>query len=129
MGCGNPFNPSVITLDADSGAQIGSPVRIGRGVYSVKYDRARDHVYAASGVGANVAVIKAAANAPVNVREAVFTKPGARTLAFDPASGAIFTAAADGRFNPTASVNEDVGGARAAEGARTFSPGPFWSRC
>ena len=30
----------------------------------------------------------------------MFTKAGARTIALDPISGAIFTMAPDGRFNP-----------------------------
>lgn len=111
VGCGNPFNPSVITLDADLGTQIGLPIRIGRGVYSVKYDAARNHVYAASGVAGNIAIIQATPGIAFGVREAVFTKPGARTLAFDPASGAVFTAAPDGRFNPSTFVNEDLAGA------------------
>lgn len=98
--------------------QIGFPIKIGRGVYSVKYDRARDHVYATSGIAGNLAVIKASPGAPYNVREAVFTKAGARTLAFDPASGAVYTAAPDGRFNPSAPVNEDLAGAWFGGGSR-----------
>lgn len=95
--------------------QVSPPIKIGRGVFAVKYDAARQHVYASSGVAGNIAVIRATPGAtPYNVREAVFTKAGTRTMAFDPNSGAIFTAAPDGRYNPRMPVNEDLSGAPTA---------------
>jgi hypothetical protein len=113
VGCADPGAPSLLVLDSATGAKKAAAIPIGRGNDGVRWDAARGRIYASSGVAANVVVIQQRVSAGADayaVREAIVTKPGARTLTFDPTSGTIYTAAPDGRFDPTKPFDADAWG-------------------
>jgi hypothetical protein len=112
VGCANPGAPILLVLDSTTGAKKAS-LPIGRGNDGVRWDATRGRIYVSSGVAANVVVIQQRVTAGVDayaVREAITTKPGARTLTFDPVSGVIYTLAPDGRYDPTRPFDADAWG-------------------
>lgn len=112
VGCANPGAPILLVLDSTTGVKKAS-LPIGRGNDGVRWDATRGRIYVSSGVAANVVVIQQRVTGGVDayaVREAITTKPGARTLTFDPLSGVIYTLAPDGRYDPTRPFDADAWG-------------------
>ena len=112
VGCANPGAPLLLVLDSASGVKRAA-LPIGRGNDGVRWDAARGRIYASSGVAANVVVIQQHVVSGADsyaVREAIVTKPGARTLTFDPVSGVIYTMAPDGRYDPRQPYDPDAWG-------------------
>ena len=113
VGCGDAGAPQLLALDARTGARMAS-VPIGRGNDGVVYDAQRRLIFASSGAVGTITVVQQYVDTSgadsYAVREALFTKAGARTLAYDPQTGAVFTMAPDGRYNPALPVNADMAG-------------------
>jgi len=106
VGCGDAGGPALLVLSTQDGSQRAS-LPIGRGNDGVVYDKARGRVMASSGVAGNIAIIKQNSADTYALQEVIFTKAGARTIAQDPASGALFTMAPDGRYNPALPYDAD----------------------
>ena len=99
-------------LNAATGALVAT-LPIGRGNDGVRYDAARQRIYVSSGVAGNVVIIQQNVVGALDsyaVREAVFTRPGARTLTFDPVTGTIYTMAPSGTYDPSQPVDPDAFG-------------------
>ncbi len=110
IGCGNAASPQLLVLHLLTGARITS-LPIGRGNDGVAYDATRRLIFASSGAVGTLTVVQQHSADVYAVREVVFTKMGARTLALDTASGTVFTMAPDGRYNPALPLNADMAGA------------------
>ena len=108
IGCADASAPMLLVLDAATGRSVAT-VPIGRGNDGVSYDARRGLIYASSGTVGTITVVQqqAVGGSGYAVREVLFSGVGARTMAFDPATGTLFTATADGRFNPALPVDAD----------------------
>ena len=96
VGCGDAGSPMVVVLDATAGTKVAT-VPIGRGNDGLIYDPNTARIFASSGVAGNIAVIQQSmAPESYTATSAVFTKMGARTLAYDNVTGTLFTMAPDG---------------------------------
>lgn len=89
-GC---HNEQMAVLDAASGKVLASPA-IGQGVDACAFDPGTGFAFASCGDG-TMTVVKETAPGNFPVLEKVLTKPGARTMALDPVTHAVFLAAAD----------------------------------
>lgn len=94
IGCKGPA-PVLAVVDAKSG-RVVARVGIGRGNDGVVWDAARKRIFTANGIDGNVVMVDQ--NGPDTYRfaGAFTTRPIARTLAEDPATGRIFTMTAAG---------------------------------
>ncbi len=95
-------NPILLVMNSDSGALV-TTIPIGRGNEVVKFDAARRRVYASSGVAGNIVVVQQNVDPRTGADtyialEAVTTKPGAKTMDFDPLTGSLITLAPDGWY-------------------------------
>ena len=108
IGCADASAPMLLVMDAATGARVAT-VPIGRGNDGVSYDARRGLIYASSGTVGTVTVVQqqAVGGSGYAVREVLFSGVGARTMTFDPATGTLFTATADGRYNPALPVDSD----------------------
>ena len=106
IGCGDASMPMLLVMNAATGATVAT-VPIGRGNDGVIYDATRKLVYASSGTVGTITVIQQNAGTNFAVREVLFSAVGCRTLALDPATGTLFTATGEGRYNPSVPVNSD----------------------
>ncbi len=93
--------PMLAVLDLDAGFQVAS-VPIGRGNGGVVWDRAARRVYASNGVAGNVAVIQQRPDDvdTYELLEAVTTYVGAARLAYDAEKRVLWTASAQGAYDP-----------------------------
>ena len=92
-------NEQTVVLDADTGAVLVS-LPIGKGVDACAFDPATSFAFASCGDG-TLAVVKEERAGEFHVVGNVPTKKGARTMALDPATHAIYLAAADYEPTPT----------------------------
>jgi len=118
IGCGDASTPVLLILNSATGAMI-TTVPIGRGNDGVIYDAARGLIYASSGTVGTITVIQQNSANDYAVREVLFSAVGARTLALDPATGTLFTATGEGRYNPSNPVDADFAGTM-------YSPNEFF---
>jgi YVTN family beta-propeller protein len=86
-------NNKMVILDTQSGKVIASS-SIGEGADAVAFDAAHQLVFSSNGESGTLSVIGASAPADYHAVQTVPTKPGARTMALDPASGMLYTASA-----------------------------------
>lgn len=86
-------NAVLAEVDADTGRLLGRSA-IGRGADAVVFDAARGRVLVSSAEGF-VSVFEAAADGPLRAAASVQTRATGRTMALDPASGALFVPAVD----------------------------------
>lgn len=97
-------NKKMIILDSDTGKVIASP-SIGEGADAVVFDPARRLVFSSNGESGTISVISAARSG-YGPLQTLTTKVGARTMAIDPSSGAVYTvSAALGAKPPASSAN------------------------
>jgi hypothetical protein len=98
-------------LDTSDGFPVAT-VPIGRGNGAVVFDATTRRVYASNGVAGNVAVIQQHPDDPdaYALLEAVTTYVGASRMALDVAAGVIWTASAQGSFDPMRPVVADSAG-------------------
>ena len=106
IGCGDASMPMLLVMNAATGAAVAT-VPIGRGNDGVIYDSQRMMVYASSGTVGTITVIQQNAATNFAVREVLFSAVGCRTLALDPATGTLFTATGEGRYNPSVPIDAD----------------------
>lgn len=102
VGCRGD-HPVLAVVDAASGTGIAT-TDLGRGNDGVIWDAASGRVFAANGVDANIVVYHATADG-ATLDHAFTTRPGARTIAYDPAHGTLFSVTAAGIVDPTRPVN------------------------
>ena len=100
-GC---HNEKMVVLDASSGQVLATPP-IGQGVDACAFDPGTGFAFASCGDG-TLTVVKEAAAGGFAVVEKVPTKMGARTMALDPATHAVYLAAADYAPAPTPAAGE-----------------------
>ena len=100
-GC---HNEQLVVLDAGSGKVLATPA-IGQGVDACAFDPGTGMAFASCGDG-TLTVVKEAAGGGFAVLEKVPTKPGARTMALDPATHAVYLATADFAPAPTPAPGE-----------------------
>ena len=112
-GC---HNEQMIVLDADAGKVLGS-LPIGKGVDADAFDPATGFAFASCGDG-SLTVAKEEPAGTFHVVERVNTRPGARTMALDPQTHAVYVAAAD--FEPAPTPGPDGKRARPKMVAGTF---------
>ena len=103
--------PLLAVLDLADGFMVAQ-VPIGRGNGAVVYDASQRRVYACNGVAGNVAVV---AQHPQDadqyaLLEAATTYVGASRCALDAATGTLWTASAQGSYDPTRPANPDRAG-------------------
>jgi YVTN family beta-propeller protein len=100
IGCGNK---TMIVMDASSGKALAT-LPIGQGVDACVYDSVGKRVFASCGDG-TMTVVKQSAKDTYTVSEKAVTEPRARTMAFDPTTGAAYLPAA--KFGPTPTATPD----------------------
>ena len=103
IGCRSDA-PVLAVIDSGHG-KIVTTLTLGRGNDGVVYDSARHRILTTNGVDANIVVFDQVDPDIYRLEQAITTRPSARTLAYDQASGRIFTVAAQGVVNPAAPVN------------------------
>ncbi len=100
-GC---HNEQMVVLDAGSGKVLATPA-IGRGVDACAFDPGTGFAFASCGDG-TLTVVKEAGTGEFSVVEKLATKTGARTMALDPVTHAVYLAAADYEPAPTPAPGE-----------------------
>ena len=90
-------NQKLIVLDSRSGRRVAE-LPIGRGVDGAAYDARRGLIYTSNGADSSVSVIHEDAPDRFTSLDAVATERGARTVALDESSGALYLPTAD--FGP-----------------------------
>lgn len=103
LGCRGAA-PVLAVLDSDNGRVIATPT-IGYGNDGVAYDAARGRVFTTNGVDSNLVIFHQDDPDHYRFEQALTTRPGARTIAFDSAGERIFTVAAEGIVDPSKPVN------------------------
>ena len=104
-GC---HNQQMVVLDAESGQVLATPA-IGQGVDACAFDPGTGFAFASCGDG-TLTVVKEEPAGEFRVVEHVPTKKSARTMALDPATHAVYVAAAD--FEPAPTPAPDAPRAR-----------------
>jgi YVTN family beta-propeller protein len=94
-------NNKMVILDSQTGNLIAAPA-IGNGADAVAFDPAHNLVFSSNGESGTMTVVSAAP-AGYNAIQTLSTKLGARTMAFDPSSGALYTVSAALGARPPAS--------------------------
>lgn len=115
LGCKGD-KPLLAVVDAVSGRTVTS-VPIGRGNDGVVFDTGNKRVLTSNGVDGNIVIYDQLGPDSYRLNQAVTTQPSARTMAYDPASQAIYTVTAEGMVDPSRPVNS-----RAA----TFYPNAYF---
>jgi YVTN family beta-propeller protein len=100
VGCGNQ---TMVVMDSSSGKVIAT-LPIGEGVDACVYDPVGKRAFASCGDG-TMTVVHQADNETYVVAEKVITEPRARTMAFDPPTGAAYLPMA--RFGPVPAATPD----------------------
>lgn len=102
-GCrGN--SPVLAVLDAETGKVVATPV-IGRGNDGVVFDAETHRIYTSNGVDANIVIYDQVDPNTYKLKEAVTTRPVARTMALDPVGKKLYTVTAEGVVDPSQPVN------------------------
>ena len=96
--------PVLAVLDSKSGRVVATPA-IGRGNDGVAYDAARGRIFTTNGVDSNLVIFHQDDPDHYRFEQALTTRPGARTIAFDAAGERVFTVAAEGIVDPSKPVN------------------------
>ena len=99
IGCrGAITEPMVVVLDETSGATVFKGP-IGGGNDGIVYDAKRGRIIATNGVGANLVVYRENGADGYALDQVVQTRPMAKAMALDPATGDVYTIAAEGVFD------------------------------
>lgn len=86
-------NDRMVVIDSTSGAHVAT-LHIGAGSDAVAYDPAHSLVFSSNGESGTLSVIQQASSDRYALFQTVPTQVGARTLALDPSSGAVYTVSA-----------------------------------
>jgi YVTN family beta-propeller protein len=97
MGC---VNSLMMVVDADSG-RIVAKLPIGRGSDAIAYDAPRKRVFSPNGVDGTLSIYQQTSPDAYQPLETLHTAVSGRTMAVDPATGALYIVAADTDPNPT----------------------------
>ena len=100
VGCRGD-KPVLLVMDTSDG-HIVATVPIGHGVDAVQYDPASGMIFASAGVDSSVTIIHAAGNDSYAAVDTVGTRPMARTMEFDPKTGALYLVTAEYNMRPSA---------------------------
>ena len=106
VGC-RGAHPVLAVLDADTGKVVATQV-IGRGNDGVVYDGARHRILASNGVDANLVVVHQDDADHYRLEQAVTTRPGARTMAYDERDGKVYLVTAEGVVDPALKINTAI---------------------
>ena len=93
-------NNRMAILDSQTGKLLAAP-RIGEGADAVVFDTKQRIAFSSNGESGTITVIRT--EPPYTVLESFTTKLGARTMAVDPATGAVYTVSAELGPKPPAS--------------------------
>ena len=103
LGCRGSA-PVMAILDSDSGRVVATP-EIGRGNDGVAYDPVHGRIFTTNGVDSNLVIFHQDDPDHYRLEQALTTRPGARTIAFDAVGERVFTVAAEGIVDPSQPVN------------------------
>ena len=98
-------NETMAILDVESGKVLATPV-IGKGVDACAFDPGTGFAFASCGDGTLTVVREDPAKAGGYMTETIKTQRGARTMALDPKTHAVYLAAADFEAAPTPAADE-----------------------
>ncbi|TBW39004.1 hypothetical protein EYW49_07690 [Siculibacillus lacustris] len=101
IGCRGAFTePMFVVANAETG-DIVFKAPTSPGNDGVAYDAARKRVYVTNGIGAHLIVFEQANPDTYTLNEVIGTRPMAKTIALDPATGDLFSIAAEPVFDAT----------------------------
>ena len=103
IGC-RGAKPVLAVMNTDSGAVVQT-LDLGRGNDGEVYDAARHRIITTNGVDANIVIYHQDDADHYRLEQAITTRPSARTIAYDPRTGRIFTVTAEGVVNPAERIN------------------------
>ncbi|MEO6248724.1 MAG: hypothetical protein ABIO85_09125 [Sphingomicrobium sp.] len=103
LGCRGTA-PVLAILDSDSGRVIATPT-IGHGNDGIAYDATRGRIFTTNGVDSNLVIFHQDDADHYRLEQALTTRPGARTIAYDAIDERVFTVAAEGIVDPSMPVN------------------------
>ncbi len=106
VGCRGPA-PVLAVLDAQTGRVITTKA-IGRGNDGVAYDTATRQIFTSNGVDANLVIYRQDTQDSYALVEADTTRPYARTMAVDHATGRLYSVTAEGAADPAEKINTSV---------------------
>ena len=107
VGCKGD-HPVLAVVDAASGKVVATH-EIGRGNDGVAFDPRAKRVFTSNGVDGNIVLFDQISPDKYQLAAAITTRPIARTLAIDPATGRLFTMTAEGMVDPSKPVNRRAG--------------------
>lgn len=108
--------PTMVVMDAETGKVVTS-FPIGAGVDWAEFDADAGLVFTSNGGGGNISVFHETSATAYEDAGAIVTKPGAKTMAFDPKTKKIFLPFAEYTVTPNADP--------AKRPTRTMNPGSF----
>lgn len=101
VGCRGEYrDPSFLVMGADDG-RVYFRGPLGPGNDGVVYDPVRRVAFAANGVGANLAVFERIGQDEYRLAQVLGTRPMAKTLAYDQASGTLYSITAEPSYDPS----------------------------
>jgi DNA-binding beta-propeller fold protein YncE len=100
--------PVLTVVNVTNGAVVAQPP-IGRGNDGVIFDARTHRVLTSNGVDGNLVIFDQLTPDSYKLEQAVTTRPLARTMDLDPATGRIFTMTAEGMVDPSKPVNRKAG--------------------
>jgi DNA-binding beta-propeller fold protein YncE len=100
--------PVLAVMDAESGKTVFTH-EIGRQNGGVVYDAETRRIFTANGLDASLVIFEQTSPDTYKVVEALATRPGVRTMAFDHQTKKLYTAAAEGSADFSKKVNAGVG--------------------
>lgn len=100
-------HPVLLVMDADTGRILATP-QIGRGNDTVIFNSRDRLVYTSNGIDSNIVVLRQTDDDKYALYQAIMTRPGARTMAFDPVTGRLFLVTAQGAVDPAKKINTAV---------------------
>lgn len=106
VGCRGE-HPVLAVMNARSGSVV-AVLPIGRGNDGVIFDAAHRHVITSNGVDGNLVIYSQLSADKYVLAEAPTTRPFARTMALDSASGKLYLVTAEGTVDPGKAVNTKV---------------------
>jgi YVTN family beta-propeller protein len=95
-------NNRMVILDSQTGKLVAAP-RIGEGADAVVFDAAHELAFSSNGESGTITVVRAQGPSSYLATQTLTTKLGARTMAVDSSTGAIYTVSADLGPKPPAS--------------------------
>lgn len=107
VGCKGD-KPLMAVIDTANGETVAT-LPIGRGNDGVAYDAVAKTVITSNGVEGNLVIFDQLDPDHYRLNQAITTQPLARTMAYDPATRAIYTVTAEGLVDPSRPINSRAG--------------------